>query len=36
MASMKLAMANAVQERWPLYRFDVNQEFVRVEMDTGV
>ncbi|CAM9597236.1 unnamed protein product, partial [Sphacelaria rigidula] len=36
MASIKLVMAVAVQEEWPLYHFDVTQAFVQAEMDTDV
>ncbi|CAM9572823.1 unnamed protein product [Sphacelaria rigidula] len=37
MASIKLIMAVAVQEEWPLYNFDVTQAFVvQAEMDTEV
>ncbi|CAM9949757.1 unnamed protein product, partial [Sphacelaria rigidula] len=34
MASIKLGMAVAVQEEWPLYHFDVTQAFVQAEVDT--
>ncbi|CAM9888938.1 unnamed protein product, partial [Sphacelaria rigidula] len=36
MASIKLVMAVAVQEEWPLYQFDVTQAFVQAEMDADV
>ena len=36
MSSIKLVMAVAVQEGWPLYHFDVAQAFVRAKMDTNV
>ena len=36
MSSIKLVMAVAVQEGWPLYHFDVEQHFVRAKMDTNV
>ncbi|CAM9893445.1 unnamed protein product, partial [Sphacelaria rigidula] len=36
MASIKLGMAVAVQEEWPLYHLDVTQTFVQAEMDTEV
>ncbi|CAM9861346.1 unnamed protein product [Sphacelaria rigidula] len=36
MASIKLVMAVAVQEEWPLHHFDVTQAFVQAEMDTDV
>ncbi|CAN0007851.1 unnamed protein product, partial [Sphacelaria rigidula] len=36
MASIKLVMAVAVQEEWPLYHFDVTQTFVQAEMDIDV
>ena len=36
MSSIKLVMAAAVQEDWPLYHLDVTQAFVQAKMDTDV
>ena len=36
MTSIKLVMAVAVQEGWPLYHLDVKQAFIRAKMDTDV
>ncbi|CAM9762824.1 unnamed protein product [Sphacelaria rigidula] len=36
MVSIKLVIAVAVQEEWPLYHFDVTQAFVQPRMDTDV
>ncbi|CAN0035020.1 unnamed protein product, partial [Sphacelaria rigidula] len=36
MASIKLVMTVAVQEKWPLYHFDVSQAFVQAEMNANV
>ncbi|CAM9598633.1 unnamed protein product [Sphacelaria rigidula] len=36
MASIKLVMAVAAQQEWPLYHYDVTQAFVQAEMDTDV
>ena len=35
-SSIKVALAIAVQNDWPLYHFDVKQAFVQVNFDTGV
>ena len=36
MSSIKVALAIAVQNDWPLYNFDVKQAFVQVKFDTDV
>ena len=36
MSSIKLVMAVAVQEEWPLYHLDVTQAFVQAKVDTDV
>ena len=33
---IKVALAIAVQNDWPLYHFDVKQAFVQSKVDTGV
>ena len=35
-SSIKVALAIAVQNDWPLYHFDVKQAFVQAKLDTGV
>ena len=35
-SSIKVALAIAVQNDWPLYHFDVKQAFVQVKFDTDV
>ena len=35
-SSIKVALAIAVQNDWPLYHFDVKQAFVQVKLDTDV
>ena len=34
--SIKVALAIAVQNEWPLYHFDVKQAFVQAKLDTDV
>ena len=35
-SSIKVALAIAVQNDWPLYHFDVKQTFVQAKLDTDV
>ena len=35
-SSIKVALAVAVQNDWPLYHFDVKQAFVQAKLDTDV
>ena len=35
-SSIKVALATAVQNDWPLYHFDVKQDFVQAKLDTDV
>ena len=35
-SSIKMALAIAVQNDWPLYHFDVKQAFVQAKLDTDV